>query len=288
MAAGGGGDLECRSDLGHARVPPSRILFQAAPDHRCQAAGNRGRYRLRSIAKDAGCEIECGGATERPVAGRDLVEQHTERPDIAALAGLTGARKDFRRHVRERSGQRASIGQGRAGCVDQIGRVVNGETEVQYFEAALSGHQHIGAFEIAMDDARSVRVARRVGQLNADVDDASPRHSALRNGVERRAVNALHGDEHLSVGFARVVHDTDVRMLKRGGRSRFTEQVGPRGRIVGTRLRDDLERDVPLKARIPGAIHVTHPASAKTAGNHVRSDLHSGLKSHRVRVRGRR
>jgi hypothetical protein len=64
----------------------------------------------------------------------------------------------------------------------------------------------------------------------------------------------------------------NVRMIQRGERLRFASEARHALRVVRKRLRQDLDRDIPIELRVARAIHLAHTAGADRAGDLVRAD----------------
>src|ERR1035438_9294988 len=79
---------------------------------------------------------------------------------------------------------------------------------------------------------------------------------------QRCAFKKLHGDEGSSVVFARVIDRANIRMIQCGGGLRLTLKATQDLGIAGYFLRQELECDESMQARVMGLIDHTHsPAS---------------------------
>ena len=157
-------------------------------------------------------------------------------------------------------------------------RVKLGDPEVQHLGVTAVGHEEVGGFDVAVDDAFTVRGAQRIRDLGADRQDTIHRHRPAANFVlERRALEQLHRDERLAVVLADVVNRADVGMVERGGRPRFTRKS--RECLIVARLgdRQKLERDLAAQPRVLSAIDDAHPSTAEELHNAVVRD---GLADH--------
>src|SRR3954469_5424922 len=73
-----------------------------------------------------------------------------------------------------------------------------------------------------MDDALLVRRVERIGDLDAGVEQAVEHHRRARDhAVERCALELLHADEPLTIGFVDLVNGADIRMIERRSRTGF-------------------------------------------------------------------
>jgi hypothetical protein len=72
----------------------------------------------------------------------------------------------------------------------------------------------------------------------------------------------------------------DVRMVERGQSFRFALKANQPLGVGGERFRQDLQRDVPLQARVACAKDFAHAAGTDRAKDLVRSELRSGGERH--------
>ena len=219
--------------------------------------------RRRLLVADGLEQGQVVAATERRPAGQHLVEDATQRPEVAALvdlhaAGLLG------RHVGDGADCRARIGEParRAGQL--------GEAEVEDLHLAVLGQHEVRRLDVAMDDAGVMGPRQPARHLQGDVDrladgqraagDARPQRLA---GVER------HGDEQATVlGAVDVVDGADVRVVEGGGAARFAVEAIAGRRVPGEVRRQELERDMALEVRVEGLVHDPHAPTA-----HLLEDL---------------
>ncbi len=132
-----------------------------------------------------------------------------------------------------------------------------------------------------MDDARHVRAAQPVGNLDSVLQRQIQREPALLDQlVERLAGDVLHHDD-VAVSIARdVVNRDDVRMVEGGGGARLLLESLPAfvaGEIIGP---DDLQGDGPVETGVVGLVDDAHAALADLFENTEASEdlaLHRGL-----------
>ena len=119
--------------------------------------------------------------------------------------------------------------------------------EVEHLGAPVGCDHDVRAFQIAMDDAVSMRVRQRVGNLHPVANDLFDREAAWRNDVrEPLAFDVLHDDVRLTVEDADFVDGADVRMIQLRGMLRFALQSRLR---VGIGAERDLDGDVRPSSR---------------------------------------
>ena len=97
-------------------------------------------------------------------------------------------------------------------------------------------------------------------------------------------VEQLHDDEQLAVVDARVEDADDVRVGERGDGLRLAlEPRAPVG-VGGEGSRQDLDGDVALEPRVPGAIDLAHSAFADRREDFVGAQTGGGGERHRARL----
>jgi hypothetical protein len=121
-----------------------------------------------------------------------------------------------------------------------------------------------------VDDAFVVRGRERVGNRDADVEDAGERQSFSReNLLQALALDKLHGQKlNAGVLFDREQGD-DVRMIEPGDDFRFALEALEANRIGSEIGGKHLDRDVAIEPGIARAIHFTHATFAEQAGDLV-------------------
>ena len=90
--------------------------------------------------------------------------------------------------------------------------------------------------------------------------------------VQRQPVEKLHGDEGLTVVFTDVVDGADVRVVERRCRLRLALETGERLRVLGYFLRQELQRDKSVQARVLGLVDHPHAAAARLLDDAVVQD----------------
>ena len=135
---------------------------------RASPPGHFRRSGARRRVENGAAQLESRGAAERRFAARHLVQQHAQRPDIAALIGLLAA-QHLGRHHRQRAGD-GPVGSNR---VARLRHVLDGVSrdnararpKSSTFARPSSRDQHVRAFQIAMRHAAVMRVRERIGNL---------------------------------------------------------------------------------------------------------------------------
>jgi len=275
----GTGRIERVVDLGlritDIAQTPLRIFLQASLDERPHG----GRCRLRQCAPhglsldDSGNRVRQRAAGERGSAGKHLVEQATERPDVGALVDKAAARL-LGAHV---GGGAKQYSLTRTAGVEHRGRIRQHlgtaftqrrlrETEVQHFDDAVARDHHVGRLQIAMDDALFVRGVERVQDLLGQLERLSERHRS----VQPLALDVLHDE----VVGADVVKRTDVRMVHRRDGPSLTFEA------LVERAQARLDGDQSIETRVSRFPNLTHAASAEGGKNLVRTEPRSWCQNH--------
>ena len=121
-----------------------------------------------------------------------------------------------------------------------------------------------------MDDAACVCGVERVGNRDADVDDRvdferTPSQALL----ERLAFEQLHDQVVTPEIVTDVVEGADVWMTERGDRPPFPIEARSSARISSRLSGQHLDCDNAIEPRVPGAVHLAHPAGSERLENGV-------------------
>ena len=267
-----------------------RILGQAAPHHPLQ--GGRGQ-RLQSGerwglgSKDGRDEACLALPLERLAARRHFVEHGAEGEQIAARVGRLPLQL-LRRHVLHRpddcpfGGQRTSVRRcGRnPGDPRRRLRVRPRQTEIEKFRAGPRQHD-VAGLEIAVDDSPPVRRIESAGDLDRVVHRLTRWQGSLRQTIgERLPFQELHHKVINAVLVADVVQRADIRMGEARDRACLTLQPLPPPGVPKDGLEQDFDRDDPIEPRVPGAIHLSHPAGTCRRQDLVRPEPGAWGESH--------
>ncbi len=263
--------------VGCAAKPFGRVLCEAAFDHQPE----RMRYGVgqwtRRLMENRPGELVLRLPGEGQLACGHFVEQHTQRPDVAAaISGL--AAEQLRGHVRRRSGQlmRRSCAASRE---RRHGRGIepSRNPEVHHLDVVGLGDHHVGRLQILVQYAPIVRMRQRIGNLDPVSEHPLERQGRvaeqLRDGGAR---DVLHHQIRATVELVHLVDRADVRMCQACGRLGLPPKIGRRARVAVATFTQDLEGDVALERLVPGAIHRTHAAHAQQLSHFVVADLGTG------------
>jgi hypothetical protein len=223
---------------------------------------------------------------ERPLASRKLVQQHTEREQIAAVVDGQVLQL-LRRHVRhcpDDSPIARQRGRARAvfAVVTRWGGAELGDAEVEHLHAALAGQHDVGRLQVAVDDALLVGRRKRVGQCDADLAHLVGREAA--GAHPRRQVfslDQLHRDEAEATGLLDRVDRHDMGVVERGDGLGFPLEARERAGVGGKTRRQHLERHAALQCQVFRQVHLAHAAGAQLLDDAVMRERLASLQRQR-------
>jgi hypothetical protein len=135
-----------------------------------------------------------------------------------------------------------------------------------------------------MRDACTMRFVEGVGDLNRVLKRLVERQRAFGKPVgQRLTFQVLHDEKQRAVVLAHVMQRADVRMVQ--GRNGPRLMLKPRAELRVTRqvIREDLDGDRAVEARIPGSINFPHSAGTDGGLNFVGPETGAWTKRHRCR-----
>ena len=265
------------AQLRRPAVPQERLLGQAQADDlveavrqpRHEAAGRRGR-----VVQDRGHDRELPLAAERPLPGRHLVEDDSEREEVAPV--IHPALLDLlRRHVGR--GPDDAPGPGQTGVLrplpersllverSLLARSQLGDPEIEDFDAPVAGHHDVARLQIAVDDAPRMRRLQRLGQGERQGKQAieGDRTAGGEQVGHRLPLDHLQDEEMQALGFLHRVDGDDVRMVERGDRPGLALEALQVARIQGPVRREDLESHPALETLVLGEEDLAHSSASK-------------------------
>ncbi len=212
---------QCRRDGERGGGPACRLGLEASEDdalhHGVEFAHQAGRAYRRAFLLGFNESCQRGGF-ERQLAGEDLVEDQTQRIDVALESDFLAGQL-FGRHVGR--GAAAHVGTG-----DLAGDSSQAEIREEHLAAAIE--HHVVGLQIAMEDALLMSRGEAGAQLTRDllgfVGGEAP--DAPQQGTEIFAIHVLHGEEEVAAGLAQVVHAAHVGMRNLPGRADLIAEAG--------------------------------------------------------------
>jgi hypothetical protein len=145
---------------------------------------------------------------------------------------------------------------------------------------AALGHEDVGRFDVAMDDAGSMSRVQRVRDVDAErQDDLNLQWTPCDPVLQRQSVQKLHGDEGLAVLVVNFVDGADVRMIQCRSSLGFALKAGEGLRIFGYVVGQELEGNKAVELDVLSFVHHTHAAAAQHLDDAVVRD---GLANHLV------
>ncbi len=199
---------------------------------------------------DAGHQGGGGGVGgEGHHAGHGFVEDETERVDVGAAVHRT-AEGLFRRGV----AGGADGGTGRFGH-GGLGQGP-GQTEVGDAEAAVLVEDEVGRFDVAVDEAATVRVGEGLGGLDTHGRGLGHRDTAavVEQVPQGPAAQVLEDQEGAALVLAPVVDGEDVGVGQGGGGLGLVAEAAQEVAVVGQAGVEDLDGHPALEDDVPGGV----------------------------------
>jgi hypothetical protein len=218
--------------------------------------GADGGERFGCVTQDGGAYVRRGRSTERPPSDRQLVEDDSQREQVAArVHGL--AADLLRRHVghraydESRAGERGGQGRGLRRVQAQVHHRELGEPKSSTLTRPSRVSITFAGLRIAVHHALLVRSGQCVGERDADIEHACERQaSRCHSRVEALALDQLHGEEaDVALVLDRVEHH-DVGMAERSDRARLALEAGEAAGVRGDVGRQHLERDLAPESQV--------------------------------------
>ena len=203
---------------------------------------------------------------ERPATGRELEQHAAHAEQVAAAVDLLPLHL-LGGHVVGGSHHVSGAGHRRGGHVRHA--------EVHDLHRAVFLDEDVGGLDVAVDDARLVRVGEPSEHLHDHRHLALERHRRrLAHGLlEVLALQELHRDERRAVGVIAEVEDHHhVRVGHLGDRPRLALEADLQLRVVGDLGDHDLEGHVAVEHGVVGQVNLAHGALAEGTEDVVLAD----------------
>jgi hypothetical protein len=154
------------------------------------------------------------------------------------------------------------------------------QTKVENLGAARGQH-HVGGFQVAMNNAVSMRRVERVGDLGPDSKHLVDRQRAAQQAVRQRLTRKMfHHEEVDAVLRADVVERADVRVGEARDRAGFVAEAFLTIGIGGEVGRQNLDRDRTIQPGVARFVDLAHAACPERASDLVRTESASGTERH--------
>ena len=272
-----------RQQLLRGLLAIDRLLLERLHQGVFERRGNGGvvvARRIRLVAQDRLVQPDAAGLVEDPASGRELVKGRPRGVDVRAPIDRTGGHL-FRRHVGRRAGgvgggaRLLPVGPGRG----IVGRLQPRDAEVEHLQPAVRRQHQVPRLQIEVDDAGAVRGDERLGELRAEAEDLVGWQSRPGDVAERSSLDVLHHEEVAAVLLVEVEDGGDVRMVEARQRLRLTTESRARSLVRHAAFRQDLDRDPPIQAEVPGEVDHADSAGAEATLDLVVAELEA---HHRV------
>ncbi len=228
---------EGRRDLGGALGHGLRLLLDVGEQDRQRLAGAERHASRQQLVRDHARGVEVG-----------------PRPDLARHR-LLG------RHVGGSADRHAGRGPERARAL--LGQRL-GDPEVGDLDPPVGGDHQVLGLEVAVDDARGVRVRQpgeHVLQHAADLRGLQPADPR----AQRAARDVLHRDV-LDAAVLEVVEDgDDARVVERARDARLAQEAADHLRVLALQRAELLQGDEAVEVELPGEVDARHPAAPDLA-----------------------
>ena len=236
-------------------------------DRQCLVdAGRRRGGRLYDLQRAVGRRRACEGQA----SGHHLEQDDAEREDVGAVIAAL-AKRLLRRHVRHRRGRlRAS------GCLGQrlhardAARRPRRQAEIEQLRVPLRRDEDVVGREVAVNEARCVRVGERIGDLDGQIDRTSRIERASGDGVlQRLPRDVLEHEEQLILIFSHLVQRGDIGVRQDRGHAGVLHEPRATVRIAGDVRRQHLDRHGPSETGVAGTVDLAQAAGADAIENLV-------------------
>ena len=251
-------------ELGGRLVAVADLLDEDLPEDGLEGfvLGTLRELQLRLFVGDLVEDGDEALAVEGPPSRDELAEHRPHAEQVAALVDAAPAHL-LRRHV---------VGGSHRDPAARFLGLRERDPEVHDLDVAVAGEEHVGGLDVAVDDARRMRAAQPLEDLEDDLDlPAEGEGRALSQRVlQVLAVQELHRDERRAVGVVAEVEDRDdVGVDHPGdGPGLALEADLPLG-IFRDLREHDLERHVALEERVVGLVHDPHGSLAQPVDDFV-------------------
>ena len=150
---------------------------------------------------------------------------------------------------------------GRMGQIRRLGTFGDrlGQAEIQNLDPVVGRNHHVGRLQVPVDDPSFV------GGLQASSNLHRVTHGLLQGQRtvfqelrQRLAIHQLQDEKLPVVHLLEAVDGGDVGVVERCQQPRFALETGQAFRVLGIAGREDLDGDLPVQARIPGAVDLAH------------------------------
>ena len=123
--------------------------------------------------------------------------------------------------------------------------------------------EHVSGLDVAVRETAPVRCVQRGGDLAEDRERSlGVDLVAVEQGAQVAPLDEAHRQVELPVHLAGLVDGHDVRVIKRGGELRLSQEAGPEAVLLRVLGRDQLQRDRSREREVGSAIDDAHPPAS--------------------------
>ena len=243
--------IEITTDFAAALIPLLAILLQRTP-HDAVKARIDSRHLLRGHLEHP----------TRQIAREHLVKHHAHRIQIRSSIHLDAEDERFGSHIVRRAHRHARLREATGVTVIPCHL---GQAKVRHLHAAIAVDQHVGWFDVTVNDALLVRIAQRIANMRRDGQRMLCGQLAVGGDhlVHIGSIDVLHDKVELAViRAAKVIHAHDGGMIQAAHELRLIFEALRKGRVL---LLDDrrqqFDRHRAFEAQLDAAIHRAHAAA---------------------------
>jgi hypothetical protein len=247
--------------------PLVRGFLEAPADDavECRRQGGVRAGQLRRLLRENGVHRFDGRwSREGPASGKRLVQDRAQCEDVGTVIGVLCAYL-LRCHVADGAEHGSGCGggprRGDAGAGGGGRRADLRQPEVENLDATVVRDEHVFGLQIAMRDAARMRRGKARGNLRCIVDRLTCRQGARGQHLAQRvSIQQFHDGVRRAAIDAEIEDAEDVGMRQRGDGLRFCLKTAARHRVGRERLGHNLDGDLAVQPRIPGAVDPMPPA----------------------------
>ncbi len=251
------------------RLAPARVLLEAGQAEDLEVARDpeiEPARRHRFLRLDASDRLGAGIGQERGTAGEQLVEDHSHRVDVGGgTQGRTSAAELLGRHVQQRALSRAGAGGGRvvAGAGDpEVGELERGAVQGRPRRGV---DQDVGRLEVEVRDTGEVELLQGTGDGHQQRRGVAGRQRAGQPFLQAAAREVLQHEVGPAAGLVHPVELDDVGMAAPRGCARLLQPAFAVARGGEGTDREELDRDLPVRMKLPRQEDHPHAAPAQLA-----------------------
>jgi hypothetical protein len=242
----------------HRRIALFLVLVQRLQNHsfeRGRALREKLPYRRRLILQNAHQQRSMVFTGERPLIGKQFVENHSQRPNVATRVGLLAA-DSFRRHVGQRAAERSGL---RFRSIRQAR-----DAEIDHLDDCVARHDDVGGLDVAVNHAVTMSMIQGTAGLHHIPHPGGQRQGRLAGDhlLQALTLQIFHDNKGSAVRFSQLVNGNDVGVLQAARRAGLTVKALEQIAVFRNSGSDRFDGHSPPDKRIAAFEHHTHGSAA--------------------------